>query len=337
MKLRELINYSIFVLISPLLGASGAIKMINDEAWSKMEEGDAGKGFKAELYRAAINYEQAGTGVDNSFEFLSNALKINLDKNRRDMGEALSSVLMVVIGLSISTILTMLLGGSSILFPIALLAMIPLIHYFQVEVTKYDYKLPSILGALVGMATLLITRNYPYSLMMGSIAFSVPYMTQFRPSFLFIGPIKSTIMNSFNELMWSPDPTPLPTETLIGVEFEKLFEAARTIGAPLFLSKVNRVVYDVLSWIEDNNRTLLLYGLVIPIPYILLCMVTRILTINIAPMQGPFPILPSLDKSRETLMIDGIVSSILTGKTIHSIGVGIMLIPIFIAAQMMIA
>ncbi|MGC8597575.1 MAG: hypothetical protein ACP5NY_06650 [Thermocladium sp.] len=337
MKLRELIDYSIFVLISPLLGTSGAIKMINDESWNKMEEGDAGSGFRAELYRAAINYEQAGTGADSSFEFLNNALRINLEKTRRDAGEALSSVLMVVIGLSISMILTMLLGGSSIFFPIMLLAMIPLIHYFQVEVTKYDYTLPSILGAVVGITTLLITKNYSYSLIAGSIAFSGPYIAQFKRSFIFIGPIKSTVMNSFNELMWSPDPTPLPTGTLIGEEFERLFEAARTIGAPLFLSKVNRVVYDMLSWIEDNNRTLLLYGLVIPIPYILLCMVTRILAINVIPMQGPFPILPSLNKSREALMMDGIVSSILTGKSIHSIGVGIMLIPIFIAAQIVIA
>ncbi len=68
MRFKELIDYSIFVLMAPLVGVSGAIKVIDDGGeWTKMEElmpmEGGGHGFRTELYRAAVNYERAGTGL----------------------------------------------------------------------------------------------------------------------------------------------------------------------------------------------------------------------------------------------------------------------------------
>ena len=340
MRFKELIDYSIFVLMAPLVGVSGAIKAINDGEWARMEElapvEGGGHGFRAELYRAAVNYERAGTGADNSFEFLYNALRNYLDRRRKEAGDALTSTLMTAVGLSIAMILAMLLGGSALLLPLAMAGMLPLIHYFQVEEAKYDYSIPLVAGALAGIAAFILLRGYAYSLIIASIAFAVTYAPQLRRECLFPGTVRSKIMNSFNELMWSPNPPRPPGNTVIGVEFGRLFDVASSLGAPLFLSKVNRVVYDVLSWMDENRRSLIIYGLMIPIPYVLLCITVKVLMASVVPAAGPFPISPSLNSSRGVLIMDGVITSILTGKAIHSIGMGIMLIPLFMSIQLLI-
>ncbi len=341
MRFKELIDYSIFVLMAPLVGVSGAVKAINDGEWTRMEELDpaegGGHGFRAELYRAAVNYERAGTGADNSFEFLHNALRNYLDRQRKEAGDALTSTLMTAVGLSIAMILTMLLGGPALLLPLAMAGMLPLIHYFQVEEVRYDYSIPLAAGAVAGGVALILVRGYAYSLMIASMAFTVAYAPQLRREYLFTGMIRSKIMNSFNELMWSPNPPRPPGDTVIGAEFGRLFDVASSMGAPLFLSKVNRVVYDVLSWMDENRRSLVIYGSMIPIPYVLLCATVRVLMASVTPAAGPFPVFPSLGSSRGVLAIDGVITSILTGKAVHSIGLGVMLIPLFMAIQLLVA
>lgn len=98
-------------------------------------------------------------------------------------------------------------------------------------------------------------------------------------------------------------------------------------------------MYDMLSWMDENRRSLIIYGLMIPIPYMLLCVTVRVLMVSVVPpTAGPFPIFPSLGSSRGMLTVDGIITSILTGKAVHSIGgVGVILIPLFIAIQLLVA
>ncbi len=152
--------------------------------------------------------------------------------------------------------------------------------------------------------------------------------------------VRSKIMNSFNELMWSPNPPRPPGGHDDWSRARQALRRGELHGCPpAILIQGEQSVYDMLSWMDENRRSLIIYGLMIPIPYMLLCVTVRVLMVSVVPPPlARFPSSHLWAARGGMLTVDGIITSILTGKAVHSIGgVGVILIPLFIAIQLLVA
>ena len=108
---------------------------------------------------------------------------------------------------------------------------IPLIHYYQVELTRYDYVKPLISGFVglgIGLAVSLLLLRLPalmvatVSIIAFGIGFAVFYMPQFiRFAVDYLG-MPNRVSKSFGELLLVSDPKPPVPRTIVEKELIKL-------------------------------------------------------------------------------------------------------------------
>jgi hypothetical protein len=235
------------------------------------------------------------------------------------------------------------------------LALIPLIHYYQIELTKYDYVKPLISGFVglgIGLTVSLLLLKLPalmtatISIMTFGIGFAVLYMPQFtRFAMDYLG-MPNRVSRAFGELLLVSDPRPPVPRTIVERELVQLWDYAYSRGSRDVVERVNMVVDSFTNFIGQVVRSGFVYGPFIAVSYALMLALVAMLLAFHAPayassavssatgITGAVSFIAGLANTNAllTMLIAlGASTSIIVGKAMHSIGLGISLIPIFIA------
>ena len=327
MRIRELINLTLLVLMSPLVGYEEAIRLIGDN----IELTKAGKA----LLTMARHYEQSGISYDAYFEFLNQRFSNMVEDWRRMSSEVNLSVLMLTMALvMLEALMVMLIGvglAGSILV-LAPLLLIPLIHVNQLKLYNYDYVKPTIIGFTSALVIYLITRSLDYTIIVFSLGFSILYMPQFINFINLIANLERRVMEPILELTWNPNPRDIMGSSIIEREFSRIRDIAYSIGAPYFVTRAARVVDSLVFQIRSMFRDNVVYGVLIPVNYIALIEFLKFInnTISVtavnASLASPFNYhVPSI-----MLLASALTTSVLTGKVIHSVGLGLSIMCLFL-------
>jgi len=129
MRLRDVVNLMLLVLMSPLVGSDEAVRLIGDN----VELTKAGK----LLLTMARHYEQSGISYDAYFEFLAQRFNNIIEDWRRMSSEVNLSILVLVMALvMVEALMVMLIGIgiAGLLLLLMPLLLIPIIHLNQPKI-----------------------------------------------------------------------------------------------------------------------------------------------------------------------------------------------------------
>jgi hypothetical protein len=235
------------------------------------------------------------------------------------------------------------------------LAFIPLIHYYQVELVKYDYVKPMISGLAglgTGLAASLLLLRLPglmtaaVSIITFGIGFAALYMPQFiRFAKDYLG-MYNRVSKSFGELLLVHDPKPPVPRTIVEKELVQLWDYAYSRGSRDVVERVNMVVDSFTNFIRQVVRSGFLYGPFIAVSYAMMLALTAMLLALHAPAFASSAVSSAAGISSAVSFIAGLANtnllfmmlivlgastSIIVGKAMHSIGLGISLLPLFLA------
>jgi hypothetical protein len=234
------------------------------------------------------------------------------------------------------------------------LAFIPLIHYYQVELMKYDYVKPIIGGSAglsIGLVVSLLLLRLPalmtttISIITFGIGFAVLYMPQFLKFIKDYLEMPNRVSKSFGELLLVHDPKPPTPRTLVERELIQLWDYAYGRGSRDVVERVNMVVDSFTNFIRQVVRSGFLYGPFIAVSYTMMLTLAAMLLALHAPALASSAVssatgitsaasiisgLANTNLLLTMLIILGASTSIVVGKAMHSIGLGISLIPLFL-------
>ena len=196
-SIKEYIADLVFVIRAPEDGTDLAVSEASrlSKAWFKismllnvvatpwlLKKG----GYRRELLAYAHSFVTSGTDPDVAFMAILNKLNNVLSNKLQWVNASLTAVIVLSIMTSVLAFMT-ILGAPPIVGLINLLY-IPLIHYYQIELAKYDYMKPIIGGSAglgIGLAvSLLLLRlsalmTAAVSIITFGIGFAALYMPQF--------------------------------------------------------------------------------------------------------------------------------------------------------------
>lgn len=327
MKIRELVNLTLLVLMSPVVGYEEAIRLTG----GNVELTKAGR----MLLNMARHYEQSGISYDAYFEFLNQRFSNMVDDWRRMSSEVNLSVLMLTIAVVMLEALMIMLIGVGLIASILVLSpllLIPLIHANQLKLYEYDYIKPTALGFTSASLVYLITHSLDYTIIAFSVGFSILYMPQFINFIKLIANLERRVMEPILELTWNPNPREIIGSSIIEREFSRIRDIAYSVGAPYFVTRTARVVDSLIFQIKSMFRDNVVYGVLVPINYIALIEFVEFInnaissTMVNASFNSPFnyhvpPII---------LLTSALTTAVLTGKVIHSVGLGLSIICVFL-------
>jgi hypothetical protein len=327
MRLRDVVNLMLLVLMSPLVGSDEAVRLIGDN----VELTKAGK----LLLTMARHYEQSGISYDAYFEFLVQRFSNIVEDWRRMSSEVNLSILVLVMALiMVEALMVMLIGIgiAGLLLLLMPLLLIPIIHLNQPKIYEYDYLKPTVIGLASASVVYVITHNAPYSLIAFSLGFSTLYLPQFLGFLRLMINLEGRITEPILELTWNPNPRVIVGSSTIEREFSRVRDLAYSVGAPYFVTRAARIVDSVVFQLKAMFRDDVIYGVLIPISYIALVefveFVNGVLSgsLSAVTVRAPFSYhVPTL-----ALLISAVSTSILSGKVIHSIGLGLSIMFMFI-------
>jgi hypothetical protein len=230
-----------------------------------------------------------------------------------------------------------------------------LIHYYQIELAKYDYVKPMISGLAglgVGLAVSLLLLRLPglmtatISIITFGIGFAVFYIPQFtRFAKDYMG-MPNRVSKSFGELLLVHDPKPPTPRTLVERELVQLWDYAYSRGSRDVVERVNMVVDSFMNFIRQVVRSGFLYGPFIAVSYAMMLALAAMLLAFHAPALASSAVSSASGISSAASIISGLANvnaiftmlialgastSIVVGKAMHSIGLGISLLPLFLA------
>lgn len=326
MRVSDLVNLMLLVLMSPLIGSEEAVKLIG--GYTKLTR--AGK----LLLTMARHYEQSGISYDAYFEFLMQRFSNIIEDWGRMSNEINISVLMLTMVLvMIEALVVMLVSINAIevLTVVMPLLLVPLIHVNQLKMYDYDYLKPTMTGTTSSIAVYLITHNSLYTITAFSLGFAVLYMPQFLGFVRLIMNLEHRVMEPILELTWNPTPREIIGSSIIEREFSRIRDIAYSIGAPYFIAKAIRVMDSVIFRLKTMFRDNVIYGALIPINYVALVEFAEF--INGALAKTAIEAAPNLLFNYHVppliLLASAVTSAVLTGKVVHSLGLGLSIIFIF--------
>jgi len=265
--------------------------------------------------------------------------------------------LTAVIVLSIMTgvLAFMVILGAPPIVGLINLLYIPLIHYYQVELVKYDYAKPlisSFVGLGIGLTVSLLLLRLPglmtatISIITFGIGFAVFYMPQFIRFVRDYTGMYGRVSKAFGELLLVHDPKPPTPKTLVEEELVQLWDYAYSRGSRDVVERVNMVVDSFTNFIRQVVRSGFVYGPFIAVSYALMLALVAMLLAFHAPALASSAVSSASNISSAVSFIAGLANvyalftmlialgastSIIVGKAMHSIGLGISLIPLFLA------
>ena len=310
-------------------------------------------GYRRELLAYAHSFVASGTDPDVAFMAILNKLNNVLSSRLQWVNASLTAVIVLSIMTGVLAFMT-ILGAPPIVGLINLLY-IPLIHYYQVELVKYDYIKPIIGGSAglsIGLAASLLLLKLPglmtaaVSIITFGIGFAVLYMPQFiRFAMDYLG-MPNRVSKSFGELLLVSDPKPPVSRTIVEKELIKLWDYAYSRGSRDVVERVNMVVDSFMNFIGQVVRSGFLYGPFIAVSYAMMLSLTAMLLALHAPALASSAVSSASGIGSAASIISGLANtyalftmlialgastSIVVGKAMHSIGLGISLLPLFLA------
>ena len=351
MDVREVIADMIFILRAPVDGIEQAMGISGkySKAWQRLATllralptpWVLPRSYRRELIGIASTYYSAGSDPGITFMALYNKYNTILNQWSDWQYNALLAIISISIMVGLLSILVVL--GAPPLLPLINLFLIPAIHYYQVEITRYDYTLPTITGvaggiAGVGLAPLLglgVTGMEYLGLMGLGIGFAVTYLPQFARFVRNYMGLESRVMTSFGELLTVHNPRPPRPLTLIEHQLTPLWEYAFSVGVREFIERVNMMVDTLLTFVRRSVNAGLIYGPFVPISYASILYIYSIIR-TLGTVHLPVPLIIQPQAIGGTILPLAIGTSLLTGKAIHSIGLGIVLLPLFLIPAILI-
>ena len=349
MDVRDVVADLVFIVRSPVDGVDIAVSESAklSRAWRRISVALRVFGnpwvlprdFRRELVSIANSYFSAGS--DPSIAFLALVSKFSgwLNQRLEWQSRALTAVIATAIMLGIASFLTIL--GAPPTVSLIGVALIPLIHYYQVELVRYDYAKPTLAG-LVGGALAYAVGGHLLGLdglglaVLTAMGFSLGFAALYTPQFIafvrnYLG-MPQRVLASFNELLTVPNPQPPRPITVIERELRPLWDYAYSVGVREFVERVNIVVDSLIDFIRRSVMIGVTYGPFISIGYAFMAFTAYILAgihaTGFAGLGIPLNLNPQLIDS--TLILLALVTSMLVGKAMHSIGLGISLVPLFL-------
>jgi len=310
-------------------------------------------GYRRELLAYAHSFVASGTDPDVAFMAILNKLNSVLSSRLQWVNASLTAVIVLSIMTGVLAFMT-ILGAPPIVGLINLLY-IPLIHYYQVELVKYDYIKPMISGLAglgIGLAVSLLLLKLPglmtavVSIITFGIGFAVFYMPQFLKFAMDYLGMYSRVSKSFGELLLVSDPKPPTPRTIVERELVQLWDYAYSRGSRDVVERVNMVVDSFTNFIGQVVRGGFLYGPFIAVSYALMLALAAMLLALHAPALASSAVSSATGISSAASIISGLANtnalftmlialgastSIVVGKAMHSIGLGISLLPLFLA------
>jgi hypothetical protein len=310
-------------------------------------------GYRRELLAYAHSFVASGTDPDVAFMAILNKLNNVLSSRLQWVNASLTAV--IVLSIMTGVLAFMVILGAPPIVGLINLLYIPLIHYYQVELVKYDYVKPLIsgfVGLSIGLVVSLLLLRLPglmtavVSIMTFGIGFAVLYMPQFiRFAKDYMG-MPNRVSKSFGELLLVHDPKPPTPRTLVERELIQLWDYAYSRGSRDVVERVNMVVDSFMNFIRQVVRSGFLYGPFIAVSYALMVVLVAMLLAFHAPALASSAVssasgigsaasiisgLANTNALFTMLIVLGASTSIIVGKAMHSIGLGISIIPLFLA------
>jgi len=309
-------------------------------------------GYRRELLAYAHSFVTSGTDPDVAFMAILNKLNNVLSSRLQWVNASLTAVIVLSIMTGVLAFMT-ILGAPPIVGLINLLY-IPLIHYYQVELTQYDYIKPTI-GGIIGLGIgLALTQLLKLPTLLGAVvsimAFGVGFAVLYMPQFVrfvrdYTG-MYGRVSKAFGELLLVSDPKPPTPRTLVEEELVQLWDYAYSRGSRDVIERVNMVVDSFMNFIRQVVRSGLVYGPFIAVSYaMMLALVAMLLALH-APALASSAVSSASGISSAASIISGLANtnalltmlialgastSVIVGKAMHSIGLGISLLPLFLA------
>jgi len=310
-------------------------------------------GYRRELLAYAHSFVTSGTDPDVTFMAILNKLNNVLNSKLQWINASLTAVIVLSIMTSVLAFLTIL--GAPPIVGLINLFYIPLIHYYQIELVKYDYVKPLISGFVglgIGLTVSLLLLRLP-ALMTAAvsiIAFGLGFAVLYMPQFLkfardYLG-MYSRVSKAFGELLLVSDPRPPVPRTLVERELVQLWDYAYSRGSRDVVERVNMVVDSFTNFVRQVVRGGFVYGPFIAVSYAMMLSLTAMLLALHAPALASSAVSSASGISSAASIISGLANtnalfvmlialgastSVIVGKAMHSIGLGISLIPLFLA------
>ncbi len=350
-SLRRLTNIMLFVLLAPLIGYEETAREIasggerEDRIFlrctiTRCKE----KSLERELVDAARSYELSGLEHGTYFEYLLLKLSMFIEDLKRRVSEYHVAILTMTIGLTLLSLVLIVLIGSTIsllMTCVSCVLVLYLVHVFQMRILQYRYKRPLVVGlasaftSIMIIITLFHVDNVSSILEISIITFSVPFLTLYLPQFAnfikLISNLRTRVMRPFYELLWNPVPTPMRNTTDIERELGRIFNKGCEIGAPWFIARINKVVEMLLDLILTTYRQGMMYAAFVPAGFLTVLFVVKFLYLSMLTsasaltlLSAPILSIPSPDKMRTFLLAYSYLTGLVTGKMMHSIGVGVL-------------
>ncbi|WP_054857966.1 hypothetical protein [Vulcanisaeta sp. JCM 16159] len=350
MNLRESVSDLVFIIRVPIEGIEFAV---NESAklsrtWAKIATilNSLGnpwmlpRNYRRELVALASTYFSAGSDPGVTFLALMNKYTSLLNQQVEFQSQALIAVTVLSIMIGVLSFL-IILGVPSVVGVLGI-ALVPVIHYFQVEVIRYDYKGPSFAGIIAGVISYVagyflhlgMDRLVMVTLFGFGIGFAILYLPQLLRFVRDYAGLGSRVLKSFGELLNSPSPEPLRPITIIERELMPLWDYAYSVGVREFVERIVMVVSAFIDYVRRSITTGLIYGPFITIGYVFMLFTTYILSslnAGAALANVPMPVTFNISSLSTALIVLAVSTAVLTGKAMHSIGLGITLIPVFLA------
>ncbi|MFP3492572.1 MAG: hypothetical protein RXN86_07285 [Vulcanisaeta sp.] len=310
-------------------------------------------GYRRELLAYAHSFIASGTDPDIAFMAILNKLNNVLSSRLQWVNASLTAVIVLSIMTGVLAFLTIL--GTPPIVGLINLLYIPLIHYYQVELVKYDYVKPMISGLAglgIGLTVSLLLLRLPglMTAVVSIIAFGLGFAVLYMPQFIrfardYLG-MPNRVSKSFGELLLVHDPKPLTPRTIVERELVQLWDYAYSRGSRDVVERVNMVVDSFTNFIGQVVRSGFVYGPFIAVSYALMLALAAMLLALHAPALASSAVSSASGISSAALIISGLANtnaiftmlialgastSIVVGKAMHSMGLGISMIPLFLA------
>jgi hypothetical protein len=309
-------------------------------------------GYRRELLAYAHSFVASGTDPDIAFMAILNKLNNVLSSRLQWVNASLTAV--IVLSIMTGVLAFMVILGAPPIVGLINLLYIPLIHYYQVELVKYDYAKPlisSFVGLGIGLALTQMLRlpglmAATISIITFGIGFAVLYMPQFiRFAMDYLG-MYGRVSKSFGELLLVSDPKPPVLRTIVEKELAQLWDYAYSRGSRDVVERVNMVVDSFMNFIGQVVRSGFVYGPFIAVSYAMMLALTAMLLALHAPALASSAVSSATSITSAASIISGLANtnalftmlialgastSIIVGKAMHSIGLGISIIPLFLA------
>jgi hypothetical protein len=310
-------------------------------------------GYKRELLAYAHSFVASGTDPDVAFMAILNKLNNVLSNKLQWINASLTAV--IVLSIMTGVLAFMVILGAPPIVGLINLLYIPLIHYYQIELAKYDYVKPLIsgfVGLSIGLVVSLLLLRLPglmaaaVSIITFGIGFAALYMPQFvRFAKDYVG-MYNRVSKSFGELLLVHDPKPPTPRTLVERELVQLWDYAYSRGSRDVVERVNMVVDSFMNFIRQVVRSGFVYGPFIAVSYAMMLALAAMLLAFHAPALASSAVSSATSITSAASIISGLANtyalfvmlialgastSIIVGKAMHSIGLGISLLPLFLA------